>query len=87
MKASEFNQLLKRAVSVEEFNTNNSWGFGGAIGKEWVFSSGWKVRSGRACYRHTGTTPFTAVYNPEGKRVYDECGITKEFEQFKQYLR
>ena len=59
-------------ISVTEFNTNNAWGFGGGVGKEYAYKSGAKVRTGRAYYRHTGSTPFYVIRDRDGNPIYDE---------------
>jgi hypothetical protein len=45
---------------VEKFNSNNGWGFGGAIGERYHLKN-ITVTIATACYRHTGTTPFIRV--------------------------
>ncbi len=55
----------------EEFNTNNAWGFGGAIGKSHKVSVKGQVvyfRKGRACFRHLPCEPFTNVRDKGGMR-------------------
>ena len=57
----------------EKFHTNNSWGFGGAVGISYKFPTrpDVEVRIGKACYRHMNSTKFIAIYK-DGKRVFDE---------------
>lgn len=45
-------------VSTVDFNTNNSWGFGGGIGKQTEFSNGLILREGTAYYRHLPKEKF-----------------------------
>jgi hypothetical protein len=49
------------------FNTNNGWGFGGGIGKEYKVN-GFIVRVGVACYRHLESQPYINVINARGER-------------------
>jgi len=68
--------ILNLAVKTTDFNTNNAWGFGGGFGKEYTFANGVTIRKGKACFRHTGTTPFIAVYK-DGVRFIDESSLNK----------
>ena len=58
--------------STTNFNTNNAWGFGGAIGTETVYANGYKIKTGRYCYRHTGTSSFVNYYNKKGDSITKE---------------
>lgn len=52
--------LRNVASQVEHLNTNNGWGFGGAV--EDVFTvKGYKVTLGKACYRHLPSENFYKV--------------------------
>lgn len=54
----------------EEFDSNNSWGFGGARGRRWE-KDGVVVKQGVAITRHTDPTKFVTV-TVDGKRVFDD---------------
>jgi hypothetical protein len=54
-------RLLHLGATVEEFNSNNGWGFGGAVGKRYRLKNNMVVTIATACFRHTGTTPFVRV--------------------------
>lgn len=58
-------------VSTEEFNTNNAWGFGGAVGTQTNYVSGVYKRTGKAYYRHLPPAAFTTFYNSKGQRLMD----------------
>jgi len=62
-------------VEVIPFNTNNDWGFGGGIGKVYVYPNGYTMRKGRAYYRHLPSHSFTYYFNNEHKEI-----TKKEFE-------
>lgn len=64
-------KLLQFAISKKGFNTNNDWGFGGAVGTQFNFKNDVHIRVGRASYRHLPSSLFTAVYH-DGKRIIDE---------------
>jgi len=51
------------------FNTNNGWGFGGAIGNSYKVAN-LEIRQGVASFRHLKQQPFTTAYI-DGKRVVD----------------
>ena len=58
------------AIKTKNFNTNNAWGFGGAIGTETTYDNGTICRKGIACYRHAGTSRFERWYKIEnGERT------------------
>jgi hypothetical protein len=63
--------------NISEFNSNNAWGFGGAFGKSYDFENGLEVRVGTACYRHTGTRKYVAVWH-EGAKILELTGHTKK---------
>ena len=69
-------ELAKRniSVTVEEFNSNNGWGFGGAHGKRFHFEHNgvkFTITEATASYRHLPPTKFIAM-TKNGKRVIDE---------------
>lgn len=57
--------MMKR----EDFNTNNAWGFGGAIGTKYTLKNGYYIRKGRAYFRHIKTESFTKYYDSTGKEI------------------
>lgn len=67
-------QFISRAT-VEEFNTNNGWGFGGSIGREYTYDR-LTIRRGRYCYRHAPSEAYTSYYERDGGQVTE-----REFEQ------
>lgn len=90
MKKTEFRQAVQRkAVSMESYNSNNGWGFGGAYGKLYKLNDKVSVLFGTACYRHAPSHPVWKVFfedrpsmyadtEPERKEVLDvfkELGI------------
>lgn len=78
------NQANKdQIVSTSEFNTNNSWGFGGAVGTQINYRSGSYARMGSASYRHLPPARFVCFYNSDGDRLLDNdyygpCRIPKK---------
>lgn len=71
------NELLAKATSKEVFNTNNDWGFGGAIGTQYVFKNNVQIRTGKACYRHLPSAKFVAVYH-NSKRIIDTAKLSEK---------
>ena len=65
-------------VDLEEFNSNNAWGFGGSIGTRTTYSNGYYRRKGRSCFRHSGTTPFDLFYKPQPNSRQHGERISKE---------
>lgn len=63
-------------LSVTEFNTNNAWGFGGGIGKEFKYKKHLSLRKGTAYYRHLPSKNFTTYY------YKDQQIDKKEFEEY-----
>lgn len=73
-------------------NTNNSWGFGGAIYTRMEYSNGVVIEYGHACFRHAPSQPFTRAYyngmsiygkvssNEEGFHVFDNKALFKSNE-------
>ena len=62
--------LFDAPCDVEEFNSNNAWGFGGAAGLRFDFRDDLYAKIAQACYRHAPAEKFIAVYH-NGRRVYD----------------
>jgi hypothetical protein len=63
--------VLHHAKSVVEFNTNNGWGFGGAIGKRYFFRNGSKLTIANACYRHLPSQKFYQLSDASGRKLFD----------------
>ena len=63
-------------VDVIPFNTNNAWGFGGGIGKVFVYSNGYTIRKGRAYFRHLPPRSFVRYFDADHKEI-----SKKEFER------
>lgn len=61
MKVELVNRLLSLDATVEKFNSNNGWGFGGAYGERYHLKNNIVITIATACYRHMGTTPFIRV--------------------------
>lgn len=59
-------------VEVQEFNTNNGWGFGGGIGKKYLYPNGYSIRKGRAYYRHLPSHAYTTYCEPSGRHISKE---------------
>jgi len=80
------NEILALAVNIEDFNTNNGWGFGGAYGKQYTFANGVRLRKGTACYRHLPSHQFIAVYKDD-QRVIDETKLnTKNLSELAELI-
>lgn len=63
-----------KPVKIEEYNSNNAWGFGGARGTMFTYESGARLLLAYACTRHHGEFPFCAVYTKDNKGVFDLSG-------------
>lgn len=50
--------LVNKGIKPTHHNTNNDWGFGGAIKDVYDITDTISIHTGIACFRHTGTTPF-----------------------------
>jgi hypothetical protein len=72
------NMSTKVKMDVEEFNTNNDWGFGGGVGKM-VRIGAYACRFGKAYYRHLPSESFARFFRFDGERRI-EIG-EKEFKQ------
>jgi len=58
------------ALSKEEVNTNNGWGFGGMVGAVYTFENDFSLRIGRADYRHMKSERFF-TFRRGGERLID----------------
>ena len=61
----------REPVKVENFNTNNAWGYGGGVGKQFTYPSGAYVRKGYWTMRTGHQGDFFCVYDKTGKRIFD----------------
>lgn len=73
----ETDELLKKAIKSHAYNTNNGWGFGGGIGREFTFPNNVKLRIGRAYYRHLPPSNYVTV-SVNGNRILDEATLKLE---------
>lgn len=61
-KRNLVNHLINDFGATEiEFNSNNGWGFGGAVGKRYMLKNNVVVTIAKACYRHMLPTYFIRV--------------------------
>jgi len=69
-------ELQELAVSfISDYNSNNSWGFGGAYGSVYTFKT-FRVMVATACYRHTPSTKFIKIYSEDEGTIYDHKNCT-----------
>jgi hypothetical protein len=66
-------ELFGYPVRIEKFNSNNSWGFGGAIGKRYHLSDKLFICEATAYYRHLPSNEFS-TFTYDGVRLIDEGG-------------
>lgn len=57
-----------QVIRTENVNTNNGWGFGGKLGKNYYYDNGLIEFKGKYCYRHMGTSKAHTWYvtTPDG---------------------
>lgn len=55
-------QIKEKAIEVRNINTNNGWGFGGKMGKEYILPEGKKCFIGQFCYRHCRPSKVEEYY-------------------------
>lgn len=58
--------LLKSRYKSEKMNTNNAWGFGGAIKTRYYLKDDLFVDIGFACYRHLPSQTFINIKDDGG---------------------
>ena len=58
------NEILALATEVEEFNSNNAWGYGGARGERYHYKNGTVITIAFAGSRNNGEWSFTKVVIP-----------------------
>lgn len=68
--------LIAAGFTSEEFDSNNSWGFGGAIGLRFTRCDT-VVKSARACCRQASLDTDFVTVTIRGRRVYDEVRAGK----------
>jgi hypothetical protein len=69
MKKSLFIANLKNLTNVvEDFNTNNAWGFGGASGKKYTINQT-TVTVAQASFRHHRPYNYIKITNNVGDRL------------------
>ena len=72
---SKLNEL--NPEKVEDFNSNNAWGFGGAFGQRFYYKNNTVVVTfATACYRHIKASQFIRVDNL-GNVIADVASIPK----------
>jgi hypothetical protein len=67
----DLQQILNLSTHQKNYNTNNAWGFGGGEGKSYLFRNGSEIRIGKACYRHSPSSNYVAVYDKDGRKCID----------------
>jgi hypothetical protein len=72
-----------KAERIEHVNTNNAWGFGGAIKDIYHLPGGVEIHIGTVYFRHAPEERFVRMYKKHG--VYGE-GSQKAIENFLQAL-
>ena len=68
-------QEFKNAAKIIEHNSLNDWGFGGWVGKIYVYNN-WYMREGRWGTRHNGFSPYNQYSNTSNPVKYIQ--FTKE---------
>lgn len=54
--------LFGYPAKVEDYNSNNDWGFGGLMGKKYIFNEHLHLRTGLLCFRHLPKKPITTIW-------------------------
>ena len=80
-------ELLALAISSEEYNTNNAWGFGGGYGTEYTFNNGLKLRDGIACYRHAPSHRYITVCTTDERIIDTEVLRPAHIEQILNLIK
>jgi hypothetical protein len=52
---------MAQLIRIENFNTNNGWGFGGVSGNRYYYDNGICIIKGSRSYRHTGGSGYSKV--------------------------
>lgn len=60
-------------------NTNNSWGFGGAVKDVYTLENGYTIQTGVASYRHSPSVKFTNLRNEKGTILTENKGNILNF--------
>ena len=78
MKGDKMKRII---IKQEKFNTNNGWGFGGAIGTITTYSDGCSKREGRVYFRHLPSQKFVKYFSADHgeitKTTFDNSWGTK----------
>ena len=65
-------------IDREDFNSCNSWGFGGSTGTRTTYSNGYYRRKGQMHYRHAKSQSFDNYYAPQPNSRQHGERISKE---------
>lgn len=68
-------------IGKQEFNTNNSWGFGGAIYTRTFYNNDVAIDNGYSYYRHLKRSPFRRLLVKDGM-VW--CEVNKPMDYFNE---
>lgn len=77
-------QLQNVATNVLHLNSNNDWGFGGAIKDVFSIEGGYTATIGIACYRHLPSSKFYKLQND--KEILIDTSKKKLFTELLQSL-
>ena len=76
-----FKELLNTAYSVEYYNSNNDWGFGGAEGKIYNLPGAHKVYVMTAYFRHAKSSKFLRLIDNNGEYIFEDLNDTSRNRQ------
>lgn len=77
--------LKKFSSTIEDYNSNNAWGFGGSVGTLYHLSNGDKVLVADACFRHLKSQKFIKVTSANGVE-FDVIPSKTNIEQIIKYI-
>ena len=64
---------VRFAVTSGSWSTGSIWDNGAVpVDGDDVYANGYKIKTGRYCYRHTGTSSFVNYYNKKGDSITKE---------------
>lgn len=73
--------------NVEDFNSNNDWGFGGAYGVK-AENDKYVVKVATACFRHLKPEKFVTLYSKEKEsRLFDLSNTPKNRIKILTYIK
>jgi hypothetical protein len=76
MKDKDITNMAKqKAISIEKYNTNNAWGFGGGRGIKYNFSDGSYIKIGMADFRHTRSIHYNNLYFNDARNTENKNEI------------